>query len=86
MTKGCSSLTIKAVAFAVGLGFGFLSYPILAASASGGDTVRGLHDVLLNTMKNGRALGQSGRFMQLAPQLRYRLDGAVGGPSWARRS
>ena len=47
MTKGYSSLPIKAVALAAGLGF--LSYPILAASASGGDTVRGLYEVLLNT-------------------------------------
>jgi phospholipid transport system substrate-binding protein len=87
VTKGCSSLTIKAVAFAVGLSFGFLSYPILAASASGDDTVRGLYDVLLNTMKNGRALGQSGRFMQLAPVIHRSFDIAsmvrlAVGPSW----
>ena len=74
MTKEYSSLTIKAVALAAGLGLGFLSCPILAASASGGDTVRGLYDVLLSTMKNGRALGQSGRFMQLAPVIHRSFD------------
>jgi len=88
VTKGCSSLTIKAVALAAGLGLGFLSYPTLAASASGSDTVRGLYDVLLSTMKNGRALGQSGRYMQLAPVIHRSFDIAsmvrlAVGPSWA---
>jgi adenylate cyclase len=36
-----------------------LSYPVHAAPASGGDTVQGLYDALLSTMKNGRTLGQS---------------------------
>ena len=52
----------KAAALAAGLGIGMLSYPLHAAPASGGDTVQGLYDALLNTMKNGRTLGQSGRF------------------------
>ena len=88
MTKGYSSLPIKAVALATGLGLGFLSYPILAASGSGGDTVRGLYDVLVNTMKSGHALGQSGRFMQLAPVIHRSFDivsmvRLAVGPSWA---
>ena len=88
MTKGHSSLTIKAVSFAVGFGCGFLSCPSLAASASGGDTVRGLYDVLLSTMKNGRALGQSGRFIQLTPVIHRNFDIAsmvrlAVGPTWA---
>src|SRR6516225_4554551 len=29
--------------------------------------VHGFYDTLLNTMKNGRALGQSGRYAKLAP-------------------
>ena len=44
----------KAVAFAAGLGLSMLSYPVHAAPASGGDTVQGLYDALLSTMKNGR--------------------------------
>src|SRR4029077_122838 len=64
----------KAVAIAAGLGIGILSYPVLAAQGSGGDTVQGLYDALLSTMKNGRALGQSGRFMQLAPVIRRSFD------------
>jgi ABC-type transporter MlaC component len=60
----------KAVAFAAGLGLSMLSYPLHAAPASGGDTVQGLYDALLSTMKDGRILGQSGRFTQLEPVIR----------------
>ena len=51
-----------------------ISYPVHAAWLSGGDTVQGLYDVLLSTMKNGRALGQSGRFAQLEPVIRRSFD------------
>jgi phospholipid transport system substrate-binding protein len=64
----------KAVALAAGLGLGMLSYSAHAAPASGGDTVQGLYDVLLSTMKNGRTLGQSGRFTQLEPVIRRTFD------------
>ncbi len=82
------TLSWKAVALAGGLGLGMLSYPAHAAPASGGDTVQGLYDALLNTMKNGRTLGQSGRFTQLAPVIRRSFDIASMarlsvGPSWA---
>ena len=77
----------RAVAFAAGLGLSMLSYPLHAAPASGGDTVQGLYDVLLSTMKNGRILGQSGRFTQLEPVIRRSFDIASMarlsvGPSW----
>jgi len=45
-----------------------------AAPATGGDTVQGLYDALLGAMKNGRTLGQSGRFMQLEPVIRRSFD------------
>ena len=64
----------KAAAFAAGLTLGTLSCPVHAAPSSGGDTVQGLYDALLNTMKNGRTLGQSGRFMRLAPVIRSTFD------------
>jgi phospholipid transport system substrate-binding protein len=64
----------KAVAFAAGLGLSMLSYPIHAAPASGGDTVQGLYDALLKTMKNGRTLGRSGRFTQLDPVIHRSFD------------
>jgi phospholipid transport system substrate-binding protein len=78
----------KAVAFAAGLGLSMLSYPLHATPASGGDTVKGLYDVLLSTMKDGRILGQSGRFTQLDPVIRRSFDIASMarlsvGPSWA---
>jgi phospholipid transport system substrate-binding protein len=88
VTKQAHSPVIKAAALAVGLGIGLLSYPTLAAQASGGETVQTLYDALLNTMKNGRALGQSGRFTQLAPVIRRSFDTASMarlsvGPSWS---
>ena len=78
----------KAAALVSGLGLGMLSYPIHAAPSSGGDTVKGLYDALLNTMKNGRILGQSGRFAQLDPVIRRSFDIASMarlsiGSSWA---
>jgi phospholipid transport system substrate-binding protein len=50
--------------------------------------VQGLYDALLNTMKNARALGQSGRFTQLAPVIRRSFDitsmaRLSVGPSWS---
>jgi phospholipid transport system substrate-binding protein len=78
----------KAVALAGGLGLGMLSYPVHAGAASGGDAVGHLYDALLNTMKNGRTLGQSERFAQLEPVIRQTFDIASMarlsvGPSWA---
>ena len=78
----------KAVALAAGLGLGMLSYPAQSAPTSGGETVQGLYDALLNTMKNGRSLGQSGRFTRLAPVIRSTFDIATMarlsvGSSWA---
>jgi phospholipid transport system substrate-binding protein len=64
----------KAAALAAGLGLAMLSYPVHAAPTSGGDTVQGLYDALLGTMKNGRALGQSGRFTQIEPVIRRTFD------------
>src|SRR5258708_21360051 len=59
-----------------------------AAPSSGGDTVQGLYDVLLSTMKNGWILGQSGRYAQLDPVIRKTFDIASMarlsvGPPWA---
>jgi phospholipid transport system substrate-binding protein len=90
MGKATLSKTLvwKAAALVGGLGLGILSGPVHAAPASGGNTVQGLYDALLSTMKNGRTLGQSGRFTQLAPVIRRTFDIASMarlsvGPSWA---
>jgi phospholipid transport system substrate-binding protein len=78
-------------ALAAGFGLAMLSYPVHAAPTSGGDTVQGLYDALLGTMKNGRALGQSGRFMRLEPVIRRSFDIPTMarlsvGPTWAGMS
>jgi len=85
---GKATLSFKAAALVAGFGLGILSYPVHAAPSSGGDTVKGLYDVLLSTMKNGRMLGQSGRFMQLEPVILRTFDvpsmaRLSVGPSWA---
>ena len=72
----------KAVGLTVMLALATLPYRAQATPASGGDTVQGLYDVLLSTMKNGRALGQSGRFTLLEPVIRRTFDI----PSMARLS
>src|SRR5947208_4451982 len=64
----------KAVALAAGVALAMLCFPVHAAPASGGDTVQGLYDALLSTMKNGRTLGQSGRFTQIEPVIRRTFD------------
>jgi DNA-binding XRE family transcriptional regulator len=56
------------------LGLATVPYPAYAAPESGSDTVQGLYDALLSTMKNGRTLGQSGRFTQLDPVIRRTFD------------
>ena len=80
----------KAAGLAVAMALAVLSLPTLAAP-SGSDTVQGLYDSLLSTMKNGRTLGQSGRFVQLEPVVRRSFDIATMarlavGSSWATMS
>ena len=83
---------LRAAGFAVVMALTVLSQPSFAAPASGSDTVQGLYDTLLSTMKNGRTLGQSGRFVQLEPVVRRTFDIAsmarlsVGPSSWATMS
>ena len=78
----------KAVALSAGIGLAMLSYPVQSAPASGGDTVQRLYYALLSTMKNGRTLGQSGRFTQLEPVILRTFDipsmtRLSVGPSWS---
>ena len=84
-----SARVAASVAMAVALAV--LPHRVDAAPASGGDTVQGLYDTLLSTMKQGRTLGQSGRFAQLEPVIRKTFDVATMtrlsvGPSWAALS
>jgi phospholipid transport system substrate-binding protein len=64
----------KAAALAAGLGIAMLAHPAHAVPMSGGETVKGLYDALLGTMKSGRSLGQSGRFARLEPVVRRTFD------------
>jgi len=80
----------KAAALAAGFGLAMFSCPVHAAPSSS-NTVQGLYDALLGTMKNGRTLGQSGRYTQLEPVIRRSFDLATMarlsvGPSWAGMS
>jgi phospholipid transport system substrate-binding protein len=62
--------------------------PAPVFAASGSDTVQSFYNSLLTTMKSGRTLGESGRFVQLQPVVRTTFDVAsmarlsVGSP-WA---
>lgn len=81
----------KAVAFAAGLGLSIFSNPVHAAQGSGGDTVQSLYNALLSTMKNGRILGESGRFTELKPVILRNFDITLMarlsvGPTWASLS
>ena len=76
------TLVWKAATLAAMLGLAMVPCPAHAAPARGGDTVQGLYDAILSAMKNGRTLGQSGRFTQLDPVIRRTFDI----PSMARLS
>ena len=83
--------THKAAGLAVVMALAMLPQAGFAAPASGSATVQGLYDTLLSTMKNGRTLGESGRFVQLEPVVRRTFDIATMarlsvGSSWARIS
>jgi len=81
---------VEAATLAAVLGLAMVPYPARAAPG-GGDTVQGLYDALLSTMKNGRTLGQSGRFTRLEPVIRRTFDipsmaRLAVGSSWATLS
>jgi phospholipid transport system substrate-binding protein len=65
---------LRAAGIATATVLAIFSQPSFAAPATGSETVQGLYDTLLNTMKNGRTLGQSGRFVQLEPVVRRTFD------------
>ncbi len=75
-------------AAAVVLALAAWSNPGAAIAGSAGNTVQSLYDSLLVTMRNGSALGESGRYAELAPVIRHSFDLPVMarlsvGPAWA---
>jgi phospholipid transport system substrate-binding protein len=74
MSKRMTSHVCRAAALAAMLALAVFSSPALAAPASGSETIQSLYNTLLSTMKNGRTLGQSGRFVQLEPVIRKIFD------------
>jgi phospholipid transport system substrate-binding protein len=83
-----SKIKRKTAGLAVMLALAAWSNPSPATSGSAGDTVQGLYDNLLVTMKNGSTLGESGRYAELAPVIRRSFDLPVMarlsvGPAWA---
>jgi phospholipid transport system substrate-binding protein len=76
-----------ATGFAAMLTVAIVAHPTFASQPSGSATIQGLYDALVSTMKNGRTLGDSGRFVQLEPVIRRTFDVATMarlsvGPSW----
>ena len=65
--------------------------PGLAAVSDAQDQVRGFYGVLLGTMRDGRTLGESGRYARLAPVVNRTFDIPMMtrlaiGPSWGTLS
>jgi phospholipid transport system substrate-binding protein len=58
---------IAALSLVLALAVGILVENAAALVLDPQANVRGFYDTLLNTMKNGRSLGQSGRYARLAP-------------------
>jgi phospholipid transport system substrate-binding protein len=58
---------IAALFLILSLTMGILAESAAALALDPQANVRGFYDTLLNTMKNGRSLGQSGRYARLAP-------------------
>jgi phospholipid transport system substrate-binding protein len=64
----------KAAGIGVLLALAIFSYQAAAMPANASNTVQDFYDALLNTMKNGRVLGESGRRAQLEPVIRRTFD------------
>ena len=82
----CLALFVAMGVVAVGL-----LTPGSAAVSDPQDTVRGFYGVLLGTMRDGRTLGQSGRYARLAPVVDRTFDiptmtRLAIGPSWGTLS
>ena len=74
------------ICFALWFAAGLLAQQTAAASGPR-EVAQGFYEVLLSTMRDGRSLGQSGRYARLAPMVSRTFDLAfmarlAVGPSW----
>ena len=79
---------IRGLCIALSLAVGILAENAAALAVDPQNNVRGFYDTLLTTMKDGRTLGQSGRYARLAPVVDRVFDVPLMtrlaiGPSWA---
>jgi phospholipid transport system substrate-binding protein len=79
---------IRGLCIALSLAVGILAESAAAFAVDPQNSVRGFYDTLLTTMKDGRTLGQSGRYARLAPVVDRVFDvpfmtRLAVGPSWA---
>jgi phospholipid transport system substrate-binding protein len=79
---------IRGLCIALSLAVGILAESAAAFAVDPQNNVRGFYDTLLTTMKDGRTLGQSGRYARLAPVVNRVFDVPLMtqlaiGPSWA---
>jgi phospholipid transport system substrate-binding protein len=86
-----SALRGSAAGLAMMLALAVWPTPGSATAESAGDTVQGLYNSLLVTMRNGSTLGGSGRYAQIAPVIRRSFDlpfmaRLAFGPGWAALS
>ena len=82
---------IPGLCLAVSLAVGILAQSAAALAVDPQSNVRGFYDTLLTTMKDGRTLGQSGRYGRLAPVVDRVFDvpsmtRLAIGPSWTTLS
>lgn len=81
---------LTSLCLALSLAVGLSAKPA-AATADPQDTLRGFYSALLSTMRDGRTLGQSGRYARLAPVVHKTFDlpamaRLAVGPSWTTLS
>ncbi len=82
---------LRALWVTLSLAVGILAESAMAFAVDPQINVRGFYDTLLTTMKEGRTLGQSGRYGRLAPVIDRVFDvpsmtRLAIGPSWATLS
>jgi len=90
-TSSSRSGKIVALWLTLSLALGISAVSAAALPGNPQDTARSFYDTLLATMKDGRTLGQSGRYARLAPVVSRVFDipsmaRLAVGPSWATLS